>query len=81
MPKKDKNKGLKQGTICLRDLREGKYKALPIKKCAGNIFMTGNEFYIVTPSTSWKKVTDPEERATLIKEFNFRLQTKGMQHA
>lgn len=72
MGKKNTQKRMTTGTVMVRDLRDGDYKKLPPKKFAGNIFLTGNEFYEVMPKGNWRKITGLEERKKLLMELGVK---------
>lgn len=46
--------------ILVKDLREGKYKAVPARVFSGNIFLSGDVFYEVQNSGAWKRVNNPD---------------------
>jgi len=45
-----------KGAICMKDLRHGKYMAIPAAKFAGNQFLMGDTIYEVQNNTSWRRV-------------------------
>jgi len=67
-----KKEPLTTSTFCVRDLRKGVYLNLPVKKFAGNIFLTGNEFFEVMAAGNWRRVKNLEERKKLLEEFGVK---------
>jgi len=55
MPKKGKKRTRTKPKL-EKDLRFGKYLAVPAEKFSGNIFSMGDRFYQVQNNTSWKRI-------------------------